>query len=331
MSPTATAPRAPSAGPLAFFIDLEPPAGDFLADALEGLSRPQKSLPPKYFYDQRGSELFDEICRLDEYYVTRTELKLLADIVPQIAERAGPGADVIEFGSGSSWKIRTLLDGLKRPASYTAIDISRDHLKRAAEEIAADYPSVRVGAICADFTRPIELPAEIEGPGLKLGFLPGSTIGNLRPAEARSFLAAARSLLGRNGALLIGADLIKDVERLKAAYDDAAGVTAAFNLNILERLRSELGAELDPDGFAHEARFNAEDQRIEMHLVARRAETIRLGGQRFDLAPGESIHTENSHKYMIEGFQTLARSAGFEPEKVWTDPDLLFSIHWLAC
>jgi len=331
MSSPATAHPAPSAGPLAFFIDLEPPTGDFLADAVEGLSRTPRTLPPKYFYDQRGSELFDEICRLDEYYVTRTELKLLGDIAPDVADRAGPGADVIEFGSGSSWKIRILLDGLRRPASYTAIDISGEHLRRAAEEIAADYPDVRVGAISADFTRPIDLPKEIEGPGLKLGFLPGSTIGNLRPAEARAFLQTARSLLGHRGALLIGADLIKDVARLKAAYDDASGVTAAFNLNILTRLRDELGAELDVDGFRHEARFNETDQRIEMHLVATGAQQIELGGKRFTFADGDSIHTENSHKYTIAGFQDLARSAGFEPEKVWTDPDELFSIHWLSC
>ncbi len=325
------APRAqadPSA--LAYFHDLEPPESDFLSDVLEGLSATPKHLSPKYFYDKRGSEIFNDICRTDEYYVTRTETALLKTIGPELRDLIDPGAIVIEFGSGSSWKIRTVLDALDRPSEYLALDISRDHLIEAATEIARDYPSVRVGAVCADFLQPLSLPAQAaQSDGRRIGFLPGSTIGNLLPEDAATFLAGARTLLEPHGALLIGVDLIKDKRILDAAYNDAEGHTAAFNLNLLHRMRRELGADLTPGAFEHYAYFNEDKARVEMHLRAKEDLAIHIAEHRFPMQAGETIHTENSHKYAIPQFQALAERAGFTPRHVWTDQDGLFSVHLL--
>jgi dimethylhistidine N-methyltransferase len=320
--------RAPA--DLAFFEDLEPPLGDFLADASAGLASAPKTLSPKYFYDQRGSELFEGICETREYYVTRTEIALLEKLGPAFAEKAGKGARIIEYGSGAGVKIRTLLDALDEPAAYIAIDISREHLLGATRTLAADYPRIAMGAICADFTAPLTLPPEAAiGNGLALGFLPGSTIGNFSPEMAELFLSRIAAMLGKGGALLIGVDLKKDKAVLDAAYNDAAGLTAAFNLNILRRMQNELGATLEPDNFMHKAFFNEEKGRIEMHLESLCDQAVELGGTRYPFAKGETLHTENSHKYTVEEFTRLAEKAGFAADTVWTDENDYFSLHWL--
>ena len=334
MSSTADTPRArPQAAPeeaLDFFIDYEPPSADFLSDVLAGLNAAPKFVPPKYFYDAEGSRLFDEICRTEEYYVTRTEIALLEETGPRLAELAGAGAVVIEYGSGSGWKSRRLLDSLEAPAAYMAIDISRDHLIAATAEIAADYPELTVGAICADFMSPIPLPEQLSGVGKRrLGFFPGSTIGNFSLVQAETLLTRVRGLLGPGGAFLVGVDLRKNSAILNRAYNDAAGQTAAFNLNLLRRMQSELGADLDLDDFDHLAFFNEEAGRIEMHLKALRDTEIRLGAKRFALRKGETIHTENSRKYTIGEFSALAERAGYETEEVFCDEDGLFSLHLL--
>lgn len=308
-------------------LDFEPVADDFAAAVIAGLSSRPKSIPPKFFYDATGSDIFNRICETEEYYVTRTEIALLRHIGAEIARHAGPGVSVIEYGCGSSDKIRSLLDALDGPAEYWAIDISRDHLLRATDAIGRDYPDLGVNAVVADFAGALELPDHMAG--RRLAFFPGSTIGNQTPAEAEAFLTNVRAVIGDGGALLIGVDLKKDLDRLTRAYNDSAGHTADFNMNLLHRMRAELGAELDSDGFEHRAFFNQDQSRIEMHLVAKGAQSIRLGAREFVFADGETIHTENSYKYDIAGFQTLAVRAGFEPVQSWTDAADLFSIHFL--
>ncbi|MCG8689774.1 MAG: L-histidine N(alpha)-methyltransferase [Minwuiales bacterium] len=303
-------------------------ADDFRQAVLNGLSQPQKRLPSKFFYDARGSALFDEICTLDEYYPTRTETALLESCGKEIAVLAGPDANLIEFGSGSSVKTRILLDALDRLAAYVPLDISRDHLLAAAKTLAEDYPDIAVTPVCADFVQPLDLP-KLAGAGVNLGFFPGSTIGNFRPADAAAFLKNAARSVGPGGAMVIGVDLIKDPATLHAAYNDARDVTAAFNLNLLERINRELDADFDLDGFSHYAPFNPARGCIEMHLVSRRAQKIQIAGETFAFAMGESIHTEDSHKYTIEGFQELARRGGWSPRQVWCDADDLFSVHFL--
>jgi dimethylhistidine N-methyltransferase len=309
-------------------LDFEPVADDFAAAVTAGLSANPKSIPPKFFYDATGSDIFNRICETEEYYVTRTEVALLGKIGAEIAKHAGPGVSVIEYGCGSSDKIRTLLDALDSPAEYWAIDISRDHLLASADAIGRDYPDLGVNAVVADFAGALELPDQMAG--RKLAFFPGSTIGNQTPLEAEAFLTGVRGVVGDAGALLIGVDLKKDLGRLTRAYNDAAGHTADFNLNLLHRMRAELGAELDPDGFEHMAFFDPDQSRIEMHLAAKGAQTIRLGGQAFAFADGETIHSENSYKYDIAGFQALAARAGFKAQQCWTDANDLFSIHFLT-
>ncbi|MDP6430196.1 MAG: L-histidine N(alpha)-methyltransferase [Rhodospirillales bacterium] len=308
-------------------LDFEPKAEDFAGAVIAGLSSDPKSIPPKFFYDQRGSDIFNRICETEEYYVTRTEVALLAEIGPEVGQLAGAGVSVIEYGCGSSDKIRALLDALSSPAEYWAIDISRAHLLQSAGEIGLDYPDLSVNAVCADFTGGLELPEEMAG--RRLAFFPGSTIGNQTPGEAEAFLTGVRGMVGDAGALLIGVDLIKDTDRLNRAYNDAAGHTADFNINLLCRMQVELGAELDLDGFRHRAFFNAEKSRIEMHLLSSRAQTIRVAGREFKFAEGETIHTENSYKYDIPGFAGLAGRAGFDVTKSWTDAEQLFAIHFL--
>jgi len=316
-------------GPLGDFHDYADHRDAFLGAVLDGLGRSRKTLPCKYFYDAYGSRLFDRICTLDEYYVTRTELALLREIAPAIAGRAGPGAGLVEFGSGSSVKVRLLLDALAAPAAYVPVDISREHLLISARGLAADYPDLTVVPVCADYMQPFALP-DLDGAAARLGFFPGSTIGNFDPAAAVPFLTGLREALGPGSALVVGADLAKDPAVLCAAYDDAEGVTAAFNLNLLRRINRELGADFDLSGFAHEARWNAAASRIEMHLVSRRVQAVTVAGRRFAFAAGESIHTENSYKYTIDGFQGLAARAGWTPVDAWADPDRLFSVHYLA-
>ncbi len=315
-------------GSVAQFVDTGTETDAFLADVLQGLSEPQKRLPSKYFYDERGSKLFDHICALDEYYPTRTELKLLGDCAPALAARAGPDLTLVEFGSGSNKKVRILLDHLESPAAYAPIDISREHLLASAREVADDYRNVKVVPICADFTRPVGLPDMIATARL-LGLFPGSTIGNFDPDPAVEFLQRAAETLGPGAGFLIGVDLKKDKKILHAAYNDAKGVTAEFNLNLLHRMNRELGADFDLAAFDHIAPYNAEMGRVEMHLVSRTAQTLHIGGTAFAFSAGETIHTENSHKYTVEEFQALAGKAGWAAIDAWVDDDALFSIHYL--
>ena len=305
-----------------------PDEGGFREDLLAALSVRPRSISPKYFYDAAGSALFDRICELPEYYPTRTELQILRERAAEVADLIGPGAQLIEFGAGSMSKVRLLLDALQEPAAYVPIDISGEHLAQSAQALRRDYPALTVQPLVADYTRALELPALAPGAGRRLGFFPGSTIGNFSPAEALRFLRnAARQL--RGGALLLGADLVKDPAILHAAYNDAQGVTAAFNLNLLARAQRELHAGIDLAQFVHSAFYNSPLQRIEMHLLSRKRQRITLDGRSFEFEEGETLHTENSCKFTIDGLRALALQAGFEPGPAWTDPQHLFSLHWL--
>lgn len=310
--------------------DLAPTTESFKQAVLAGLGAERKWLPCKFFYDETGSHLFDQICDLPEYYPTRTELGILADRAGDIAAHIGPAAQLVEFGSGAGIKIRLLLSALERPLSYVPVDISRAHLLHAARDLAKDFPALGIAPVCADYTKRFALPA-IPGirPRATFGFFPGSTIGNFTPTEAAAFLARARRLLGPNTSMLVGVDLVKDPAILRAAYNDAAGITAAFNLNLLRRINRELGGDFDLDSFAHEGRWNDELGRIEMHLVSRREQSVSIAGTSFAFAPDETIHTENSYKYRIPQFQALAAEAGYRPLAVWTDAAELFSVHLL--
>jgi len=305
------------------------PLSEFGREMQAGLARKPRRISPKYFYDAAGSQLFDRICELPEYYPTRTELRILGECAGEIAGQIGSGAEIVEFGAGSLTKVRLLLDALDSPRRYLPIDISGEHLGAAAERLKADYPRLAVQPIAADYTMPLVLPAPLPGAGKRVGFFPGSTIGNFEPDEALAFLQLAARML-RGGGLLIGVDLVKDPDRLHAAYNDAQGVTSAFNLNLLRRANAELDTDFDIDGFAHAAFYNAPKQRIEMHLVSRRDQTVSLNGERFGFEEGETIHTEYSHKFTVEGLRGLAVKAGFRPLAVWTDPERLFSVHWLG-
>lgn len=316
---------------LVAFYDLRPEDEDF-GDALRaGLSKSPKMLPCKFFYDQNGSRLFDQICTLDEYYVTRTETAILTDKAAEIASHIGKNCHLIEFGSGSSIKVNILLQALQGRLAYTAIDISKDHLLASTAALARQYPDLLVSAVCADYTRPIELPAEIVGhDGVPVVFFPGSSIGNFTAGQAREFLSQTADLLRpRQGSLLIGADLKKDADILRAAYNDSRGITAAFNLNLLVRANAELGANFDVTAYHHDAIYNDVEGRIEMYLISDREQSVTIGDSSYSFADGEAIHTENSHKYSVEQFQAIAQSAGFEPVTVWIDDEKLFSVHYL--
>lgn len=315
-------------GALHDFHEFDHASDNFLRDILAGLSRDPKRLTAKYFYDERGSQIFDQICELPEYYPTRTETKILRDNAAEFAALIGPHASLVEFGSGSSTKVRILLDALESIAAYVPVDISRDHLLASAKDLADDYPDLTVVPVSADYTQPFEIPV-IAGEQARVGFFPGSTIGNFTRAEAVAFLRAAAHDLGTDNGLLIGADLKKDPDILRAAYNDAAGVTAEFNLNILHRINNELGGDFDIGAFRHEARWVAEKGRVEMHLVSGRAQTVHIDGRSFEFASGESIHSESSHKYDIEEFHRLAGDAGWRAVRAWTDADKLFSVHYL--
>ena len=305
-----------------------PALSEFGRELHAGLSRRAKGISPKFFYDELGCALYGAICQLPEYYPTRTELRILTERADDIAAQIGPNAEIIEFGAGSLTKVRLLLDALETPRRYVPIDISGEHLGAAAERLRVDYPQLTVQPVAADYTMPLVLPAPGEGAGRRVGFFPGSTLGNFTPDEALAFLQLSARLL-RGGGLLLGVDLVKDPALLHAAYNDAQGVTAAFNLNLLRRANAELRTDFDLDGFAHAAFYNAPLQRIEMHLVSRRAQSVTLDGRRFDFAEGETVHTEYSHKFTVDGLRALAEKAGFTPTAVWTDPDRLFSVHWL--
>lgn len=310
------------------FYDYHPPADDIRVEVLEGLKKKPKQIPPKYFYDQRGSRLFDAITQLPEYYPTRTELDILENQGRAIAEFLGDNCVLVELGSGSSHKIRVLLDALQ-PAAYVPLDISRDHLRDSAQALARDYPGLEVHAACTDYSGDFELP-ELPGELPRVAFFPGSSIGNFEPGEAAALLTRIGEHLGRNGKLLIGVDLKKDNGVLHAAYNDSRQLTAAFNLNILRRINRELNADFDVDRFAHHAFFNEQAGRVEMHLVSKTDHQVRVAGTRIDFAAGESVHTENSYKYSVEEFQSLAEDSGYIAQKVWTDKQDLFSVHCLC-
>jgi dimethylhistidine N-methyltransferase len=305
------------------------PAGlaGFRQDVIAGLSLPQKTLSPKHFYDAAGSRLFERICRLPEYYLTRAELALTRAHLPAIARFAGTGGVLLEYGSGESLKTRLLLRAM-RPSVYMPVDISQDALRVAGAKLAREFPDLRIAPVAGDFSRPLDLPP-FRGRDRRVVYFPGSTIGNLTPQEAQAFLRMTRGQVGPRGAMLVGVDLKKDANLLHAAYNDARGVTAAFNLNLLRRINRELGGDFDLRRFSHYAFYNAPLGRIEMHLVSLAAQTVNVGEHRFGFAAGESIHTENSYKYSIAEFQALAAEGGWRPEKVWTDRRGLFSLHGL--
>lgn len=304
--------------------DLQSNDSDFGEALRQGLSLRNKAISPKFFYDAAGSALFEQICALPEYYPTRTEIAMLKRHAFEIADHLGRDADIIEFGAGSSIKIRCLLDALTTPKRFIPIDISGEHLHGAAASLRADYPWLSIAPVVADFTQPFDLPAGQHG--RRIGFFPGSSIGNFQPAEALHFLQNAARLL-HGGGLLIGVDLVKDPAILHAAYNDAAGVTAAFNRNLLVRANRELGANFNVAAFQHYAFYNPLQQRIEMHLISQTAQVVSIGKEQFSFAQGESIHTENSYKYTVAGFRNLAIEAGFQPHTVWQDQG--FSLHWL--
>ncbi|ABD87159.1 L-histidine N(alpha)-methyltransferase [Rhodopseudomonas palustris] len=304
------------------------PASAFAQDAIEGLSSHPKRLSPKYFYDAEGSALFEQITGLPEYYPTRTELGILRDRATEIGAMIPQGAALVEFGAGSTAKVRTLLPDCALGA-YVPVDISGDFLNAQAAALRQDFPELAVYPVTADFTAPFALPHTVrELP--KVGFFPGSTIGNFEPFEACGFLRSARAILGAEATLLIGVDLEKDDRVLSAAYNDAAGVTAKFNLNVLARINRELDGDFELSAFVHRAIYNRERHRIEMHLISRTAQTAHLLGHSITFRAGETIHTESSYKYSVERFNALARGAGWTPRALWTDADGMFSVHALA-
>jgi dimethylhistidine N-methyltransferase len=309
------------------FFDAHHSQESFKEAVISGFSESPKRISPKFFYDKQGSVLFDKICELPEYYPTRTEMAILENCVGELADIVGKGAMLIELGSGASKKVRLLLDSL-RPKKYMAIDISREFLIESCNALAQDYPWLEVYATCADFTRSLHIP-EIDQHMKRLAFFPGSSIGNFEPGDAEKFLAQLAKLLGKDNRLLIGVDLKKSPDVLQAAYNDAEGTTAEFNLNVLRRMRRELEIKLDPQDFEHEAHYNSQQGRVEMHLRSKKDMNVKIDSQQFQIEAGEKIHTENSYKYSTDEFVELARRAGFEDEKVWTDASSLFSVHLL--
>ncbi len=299
-----------------------------LNEILQGLSLPQKALSPKFFYDERGSQLFDAICELPEYYLTRTELEIMRVHMDEIAALVGPEASLIEFGSGSSLKTRMLLERLDRLAAYVPVDISRKHLMAAAGSLAGDYPDVEVWPVLADFMQPFELPNPSVMPLRNIVYFPGSTIGNFSPDQAQSLLKVMHVEAGEGGALLIGVDLQKDTAVIERAYNDDAGVTAEFNLNMLSRINREFGANFNLDLFRHRAIYDEEHGRMELTLVSEREQIVRIAGQSFHFEKGEALLTEHSHKYTLEQFGSMAKRAGFVVDTVWTDPEQLFSVQY---
>lgn len=306
-------------------LDYEPAQDVFLADVVAGLSAEPKRLPCKYFYDETGSKLFERICELPEYYPTRTELKIMRSQAESMARHIGPRAMLVEFGSGSSIKTRTLLDHLHEPAAYVPVDISRQHLQESADRLSARYPDVDVLPVCADFTAPFELPEPPTEAEKIVVYFPGSTIGNFERAEAQRLLASMADLCDPSGGVLIGIDLQKEPEVIEAAYNDSQGVTAKFNLNLLRRINTELGADFDLEAFRHRAVYNAAAGRMEIFLVSRPDQVVHLAERKFTFAAGEAICTEYSHKYTPAGFAQMASSASLTLQRTWTD-----SQHWFA-
>ncbi|MBA3963518.1 MAG: L-histidine N(alpha)-methyltransferase [Chthoniobacterales bacterium] len=307
-------------------LDLEPAASDFLEQAIAGLASVPPTLPSKFFYDERGSDLFLQICELPEYYVTRTETEILSRYGAEIAESIGDNAELVGFGTGAGMKTRMLLDHLQNLVAYVPVDISKQSLTESAEALSREMPSLEILPVCADYLQPIELPTPSKKPDHIAVYFPGSTIGNLKPEVAQHFLTRVCRLCGKSGGLIIGVDLQKTTEVLEAAYNDSAGVTAEFNLNILARANRELGADFDLAQWRHRAVYNEQAARIEMHLISEVDQTVHLGDREFYFAAGEKIITEFSYKHTVEGFSALARSAGFQLARYWTDPRKLFAV-----
>jgi dimethylhistidine N-methyltransferase len=307
------------------FHDLHSSRNEFLEDVMRGLGQRPAAIPPKYFYDSEGSKLFDAITKLPEYYPTRTEIGILTSNAAEIARHVGTGSLLVEPGGGSCAKVRILLEGL-RPKAYVPMDISKDHLRIAAEELAVAFPWLEIHASCTDYSIEMRLPPSAPK-GTAVAFFPGSSIGNFDPEEAVKFLTSIADLVGNGGYLLIGVDLKKNQSVLQAAYDDADGITARFNLNLLERINHELGANFEPSAWKHKALYNEELGRIEMHLVSQSNQSVALNQTNFDFTKGETIHTENSYKYSVNEFIDLAGQAGFESTAFWCDAEQLFSVH----
>jgi dimethylhistidine N-methyltransferase len=298
----------------------------FEQDVLKGLGARRKNLPPKYFYDAAGSQLFDRITDQAEYYPTRCEMHILQDNAAEIAALIPAGAALVEFGSGSNKKARILLAVAPVLAAYVPVDISGEMLEQEAQALQLDFPRLNIHPVAADFTHEFELPEEAKAAPMRVGFFPGSTIGNFEPHEAAAFLRNAAKILGPNSKLIIGADLIKPAEILNAAYNDAAEVTAKFNLNLLVRINRELGGTFNLETFEHHAFYNRERHRVEMHLASLKRQKVKVAGECFDFRAGETIHTENSYKYSVESLGALARGVGWQPAGVWTDAKKYFSI-----
>ncbi len=311
-------------------LDLEPDTDTLLADVIAGLSATPKTLPCKYFYDARGAKLFEQICELEEYYPTRTELGILQDNLEDIAKRVGPDCAVIEPGSGSGIKTRLLLEHLHDPVAYMPIDVARDQLLDYAAQLAVDFPAMDILPVCADFTQALQLPEPNRETQNRMIYFPGSTIGNFKPEEARQLLKGWRQLLGDSGSLLIGVDLKKDPAILEAAYNDQKGITADFNLNLLKRLNRELQADFNLGQFRHHADYDEATGAIRMWLVSKEKQQVNINGsEHFDFETDEAICTEHSHKYSPDDFITLAAQAGWQTEQMWTDENRLFSLWYL--
>lgn len=306
-----------------------PPHDELTRDVIAGLRKSPKELSPVWFYDEFGSCLFDSICELPEYYVTRTELGIMQTCASEIAQHIGPHAAVIEFGSGTSLKTRLLLDALDHPETYVPVDIARDHLLDAASGLAREYPSLHVLPVCADFTQPFDLPRQAAAAKRRVVYFPGSTLGNFARDSAGALLAGMRKMMGRHGALLIGIDLRKDPEVLERAYNDAGGVTAEFNLNALRHMNRELGANFDLNAFEHSAVWVEDESRIEMRLVSKRDQVVSLDGERIAIKRGEHMRTEYCHKYTLESFADLAAHADLAVSRVWMDAEKKFSVQLL--
>jgi dimethylhistidine N-methyltransferase len=300
----------------------------FAGDVIDNLSQHPKRLSPKYFYDATGSELFEQITLLPEYYPTRTELGILRDRAGEIAAIISEGAALVEFGAGATTKVRLLLEQCAFGA-YVPVDISGDFLKAQADALRKDFPALSVYPVAADFTAPFALPDAVKAMP-KVGFFPGSTLGNFEPHEACAFLRSAREILGEGARMVIGVDLEKDERVLYDAYNDAAGITARFNLNVMVRINRELGGNFDTNAFLHRAIYNRDRHRIEMHLISKKAQTVRVLGRGFSFRAGESIHTESSYKYSLDRFKALAQGSGWTPRESWTDPAGMFSVHALV-
>lgn len=311
-------------------LDFQPRQARFREEVLSGLQKPKKELPCKYFYDERGSDLFERICTLEEYYIPRTEAAIMEDNVEEMAELLGPGVLLIEYGSGSSRKTRVLLEHLRELAAYIPIDISREQLLSATAKLMSDYPGLDVFPVCADYTSGFELPAVKRPVRRRVVYFPGSTIGNFDPITAKNFLEHVARLCRPGGGLLIGADLKKDPGVLHRAYNDPHGLSAAFNLNLLERINRELDADFQPEWFEHYAFYNPAEGRIELHLISLREQKVRLDNVTIPFAKGESIWTESSYKFTLDEFEHVSATAGFRVEHVWTDEKQWFSVQYLV-